>query len=210
MPTVTATAAPAPVIELPFYPPPSAGTARDAFPFVLAGIAAGAVLILGVVAYLVSRRRLGRIRFAPAVGGRPVGTVRVGQSSEPIAGNLQLPWASTPTQAVDGAAPAAFALGFAPLETGARPSDAVAYDAAFESPPVESRSPRETTSGFFSVFARLRRGGVAATEPVSYSVFEPLTPRPVPEKQQTFGLSFGKRNPPPDAAGSFDLGLPAL
>jgi hypothetical protein len=72
-PTVTPTPIPAVDIFAPFYPP-SSGAARDLLPLTLGGIAAGLVVVAAIVAFIVSRWKLARLRSSLILTERPVDT----------------------------------------------------------------------------------------------------------------------------------------
>jgi hypothetical protein len=71
-PVPSPTPIPAVDIFAPFYPP-SSGAARDLMPVILGGSAAGLVLITAIVAFVISRWRLVRLRSSITGASRPAG-----------------------------------------------------------------------------------------------------------------------------------------
>lgn len=214
-PVVTATAAPAPVIELPFYPPPSAGTARDAFPYVIAGVAAAAVLLLGVATYVFTRWRLRRLRVSSGSASRRTPAPRLSgltgfghgaPSAATIAAGFALPWAAS-TNTVATEPSAGFALGLSPRAPVADPRSS-SLDLGFARV-ADAGAATAPQANFALPFHREAAAGSGGSTG-DFRVFD--VPKSSADRvaalASRFGLSFGKR-PPASPSASFDLGLPS-
>ncbi|PPF82203.1 hypothetical protein C5B96_09625 [Subtercola sp. Z020] len=218
---VTATAAPAPAVELPFYPPPSAGTAYDTFPLLLAGTLAGLVLLLGFATSIFTRWRVrglrGPVRSRVAL---PSDDALSSFSSRPMnsaatRAGLALPWSTVARPARDTVA-SGFALGLPRLSARDDGGWAAQFDAGFD---VRSKVSvtRNRTPDFTLPFSTETAAAPAAetTAPGDRRADLQVFDKPKAAREQAaafaarFGLPFGKRSAGSGTGvGNYDLGLP--
>ncbi|QWT24894.1 hypothetical protein KPL76_05915 [Subtercola sp. PAMC28395] len=221
---MTATAAPLPAIELPFYPPPSAGVARDAFPFLLAGIAGGLVLLAGFGAYLFARWRVRRLRFRPVFGSSAgqrggLGVFGVAgefgvQNAGANAGFFSVAGVVTPVSAglvaagsgsgdsVAGRGAFAAGLPVRDASSGERLGDAFELSLA----PIHRPGAVRSASAFLLGLVP-RRAATAEIGVAAFEVFEPVAVQSVSRPSSDLGLP--SQRAPRKSALNFDLGLSA-
>lgn len=213
-PSPTATAAALPPIELPFYPPPSAGVAHDAFPFLLAGIAGGLVLLVGFGSYLFARWRVRRLRFKPLYSARirqPFGLGAFGHDAAAFnseyfsMGLVVSPSGAGPGVDASTAARSPFELGL-PAVSAAENSELVqAYSVPFGSPLAKDERSGRSASAFLLGWVP-RRSASPSASAASLTVFEPVAEAPKAKPDTELGFS---RSTSPKKIQNFDLGFSA-